>query len=89
MASEALWGLYMKRILQIFILLLAATSVAAGLSYADEAVIKTSKEGGYTLYVKGKPFLMKGVIYSPGRSAPDMTRIFFSTRKNPGWLTAK
>jgi len=75
----------MKRIRQIFAILTIGTSIISGLAYAEEAIIKTSKEGGYTLYVKNKPFLMKGVIYSPRPIGAGYDEDFFLDEKKP-WL---
>jgi len=55
------------------------------LSSAADVKIKKNKEGGYTLFVDGKPFLIKGIIYNPTPIGEGYDYNLFSDSKKP-WL---
>ena len=54
-------------------------------SPAQKIEIRKTQQGGYQLFVEGKPFLIKGVIYNPTPIGEGYNYDFFSDKNKP-WL---
>ncbi len=57
--------------------------------YSTQVTIKKLEEGGYILRVDGKPFLIKGVIYSPTPICEGYDYDLFSDSKKPWMVDGK
>jgi len=64
---------------------LACLFLFSFLCSAADVRIKKNKEGGYTLFVDGKPFLIKGIIYNPTPIGEGYDYNLFSDSRKP-WL---
>lgn len=68
---------------------LACLFLFSSLLWATEVEIKKTEEGGYTLFVEGKPFLIKGVIYNPTPIGKGYDYDLFSDSTKPWILDGK
>ena len=64
---------------------LACLFLLSLLSSAADVRIKKNEEGGYTLFLDGKPFLIKGIIYNPTPIGEGYDYNLFSDPRKP-WL---
>ena len=64
---------------------LACLFLLSLLSSAADVRIKKNEEGGYTLFLDGKPFLIKGIIYNPTPIGEGYDYNLFSDSRKP-WL---
>jgi hypothetical protein len=72
-------------IIKAGIVLSACLIFLGGCPSKDRIFIKENREGGYILFVKGKPFIVKGVIYNPTPICKGYDYDLFSDPAKP-WL---
>ena len=67
------------------IIFFACLFILTGCLPSRDVVIHKNKDGGYVLFVKGKPFLIKGVSYSPVPIGKGFSYDLYSDSNKP-WL---